>query len=74
MLRSLGHDASPLGVARIYEGLIDALVIDEADAALAPEIEAIGIRAVVTDTIMRDAAAREGLARAALDTAGAVHA
>jgi LPPG:FO 2-phospho-L-lactate transferase len=74
MLRSLGHDASPLGVARIYEGLIDALVIDEVDADLAPEIETLGIQAVVTGTIMRDAAAREGLARAALEAAGAVHA
>jgi LPPG:FO 2-phospho-L-lactate transferase len=74
MMRSLGHEASALGVARIYGGLIDALVIDEADAALAPDIEALGIHAVVADTIMRDAAAREGLARAALDAAGAVHA
>lgn len=74
MMRSLGHEASALGVARIYEGLIDALVIDETDADLAPAIEALGIQAVVADTIMRDAAARERLARAAVDAAGAVRA
>jgi LPPG:FO 2-phospho-L-lactate transferase len=74
MMRSLGHDVSPVGVARIYEGLIDVLVVDRADAELAPQIEALGVRVVVTDTIMRDAAAREALAREALDAAGAVHA
>jgi LPPG:FO 2-phospho-L-lactate transferase len=72
MLESLGHEASAAGVAAIYEGLVDALVIDEQDAGLAPAVERHGMRAVVTDTIMRDAGARERLARAALDAAGAI--
>src|SRR5439155_11440953 len=36
MLASLGHESSALGVARMYAGLIDAFVIDEVDAELAP--------------------------------------
>ena len=50
----------------IYQGLIDVLVLDEQDAELAARVEQLGMRAVVVDTIMRDAAARERLARAAL--------
>src|SRR5580765_3467227 len=70
MLESLGHEASPAGVAAIYQGLADVLVVDAQDAELVARVEQLGMRAVVVDTIMRDAAARERLARAALDAAG----
>jgi LPPG:FO 2-phospho-L-lactate transferase len=66
MLTTLGHESSALGVARLYAGLLDGLVIDEADAALAPAIEALGLRVQVTGTIMGDEADRERLAREAL--------
>ncbi|MEO9254498.1 MAG: 2-phospho-L-lactate transferase [Tepidiformaceae bacterium] len=52
MLESLGHEVSAVGVARIYQGLIDVMVIDELDRALAPQVEALGMRCVVTDTMM----------------------
>lgn len=70
MLRSLGHEVSPLGVAAVYDGLIDAMVIDYADAELAAELELRGVRPVLTDTVMRDAAARAHLAAVTLATAG----
>jgi len=70
MLISMGHEPSPVGVARLYGGLIDALVLDRADADLAPAVEELGVRAIVVDTIMRDPAARAGLAREALGAAG----
>jgi hypothetical protein len=57
-------------VAQIYRGLVDALVIDESDAARSMAIEETGIRPIVTGTVMRDAAASERLARAVLDAAG----
>lgn len=63
MLVSLGHELSALGVARLYAGLADAFVLDSLDAALAPAIEGLGMRAIVTDTVMRDDDARERLAR-----------
>jgi len=67
MLASLGHEPTALGVARSYADLIDAFVLDTIDAALAPAVEALGIRAVVTDTIMTDDASRTRLARMVLD-------
>jgi LPPG:FO 2-phospho-L-lactate transferase len=67
MLASLGHESSAAGVARLYADFVDALVVDNEDAALAPEVEAAGVRAAVTDTIMRDAASRRALAQATLD-------
>lgn len=70
MLASLGHEVSALGVARLYDDLLDAFVIDDADRALAPAIEALGIRAVVGDTIMRDDAGRARVARLALEAVG----
>jgi LPPG:FO 2-phospho-L-lactate transferase len=62
MLATLGHEPTALGVARGYAGLIDVFVIDNVDAALAPAVEALGIRAVVTDTIMGDESSRARLA------------
>ncbi len=66
MLTSLGHESSAVGVARFYGGLLDVLVLDREDEALAPEVEAFGVRTLVTDTIMRDAPTRLALAKATL--------
>jgi hypothetical protein len=47
--------------------LIDALVFDEADADAADAVAALGIRPVVTRTLMTDAVTRRRLAECALD-------
>ena len=52
MLASLGHEVSAAGVAAIYRDLIDVMVIDEEDRALAPEIEALGLTCAITNTMM----------------------
>jgi LPPG:FO 2-phospho-L-lactate transferase len=70
MLATLGHEPTALGVARGYAGLIDAFVLDTVDAAHAAAVEALGIRAVVTDTIMTDDASRGRLAADVLAAAG----
>ena len=62
MLQTLGHEVSALGVARIYQGLIDWFVIDTIDAGLKSEIQALGIQVLVTDTIMSDRSKRARLA------------
>ena len=62
MLVALGHEASALGVARLYADLVDTFVIDTVDAGLAREVEALGLQAVVTDTIMGDDEARAWVA------------
>jgi LPPG:FO 2-phospho-L-lactate transferase len=50
-------------VARAYAAWLDMLVADERDRALGPEIEALGPRAAVTDTLMTSRAAETALAR-----------
>ena len=69
MLARLAGGTTPHQVTQCYKGLIDALVIDEADAA-----DAVGlpVRAIVTKTLMTDADARRRLAEAALEVAGAL--
>jgi len=71
MLASLGHEVSALGVARLYEGLIDTFVLDNADAALASDVEQLGMRPVVLDSMMRD---RDGRLRVASEVLQAVSA
>jgi LPPG:FO 2-phospho-L-lactate transferase len=67
MLERLEGGTTSAHVAQCYTGLIDALVIDEADAAGTEAVTALGVRPIVTKTLMRDAAARRALAEAALD-------
>ena len=69
MLARLGGGTSPAHVAAAYDGLIDALVVDEADAG---DLDGIGdVRPVVARTLMSDPDARRRLAEAVLDAAGA---
>jgi LPPG:FO 2-phospho-L-lactate transferase len=62
MFRALGYDASPLEVARRYLSVAGTFVLDTRDAGLAGEIEAVGYRVVVCDTVMADGG--DALARA----------
>jgi LPPG:FO 2-phospho-L-lactate transferase len=66
MLGSLGHEVSAAGVARMYEGLVDGMVIDKVDEGERPDIEALGLRVLATDAIMRAAPERARLAREVL--------
>jgi len=63
LMGPLGIEVSCVGVARAYRDFCAALVIDAKDAHLAPEVEALGVRAVVADTVMRDARVAAALAR-----------
>jgi LPPG:FO 2-phospho-L-lactate transferase len=62
MLATLGHEVSAYGVAALYAGLVDGMVIDDQDLELAPRIEALGMQTLITQTIMGDAADRRRLA------------
>ena len=66
MLIGLGHEATAVGVARIYAGLVDRFVLDSADAGLVADIEALGMSAGVLDTVMRDNDDRRALAASLL--------
>ena len=63
MLRELGEESSVVGVARRYREVVAALVIDEADAELAPAVAATGVRPVVAPTVMSSPEAAAELAR-----------
>jgi LPPG:FO 2-phospho-L-lactate transferase len=64
MLGRLAGGTSPRHVAACYGGLIDALVIDDADA---DDVDGLGdVRPIVTRTLMSGPAARRRLAEAAL--------
>ncbi|MGH7786952.1 MAG: 2-phospho-L-lactate transferase CofD family protein, partial [Candidatus Binatia bacterium] len=67
MLKGLGHEVSSVGVAQLYRGLVELFVLDRSDADLAPRIAALGMRPLVTDTIMRSPAQSRRLARTVLD-------
>jgi LPPG:FO 2-phospho-L-lactate transferase len=63
MLASLGHEVSAAGVAAMYEGLVDGMVVDRVDGGERADIEALRMRALVTDSVMRGVADRARLAR-----------
>ena len=67
MLQRLQGGTTAAHLAQCYSGLIDALVIDEADAAGVDAVAALGVRPVVARTLMSDPDARRRLAEAALD-------
>lgn len=66
MLETLGHETSALGVARLYRDIAHGFVLDEADAALAPAIEELGLRVLVTPAVMQSFDDRRRLAAATL--------
>jgi LPPG:FO 2-phospho-L-lactate transferase len=70
LMRGLGMEVSAVGVARCYRDFLDMMVIDEQDNHLLGAIEDLGIPAVATSTIMRDAQAKAALARTVLQAAG----
>ncbi len=64
MLRRMAGGTTPRHVTDCYLGLIDALIIDEADAPAEAPVEL-----VVTQTLMRDRASARRLAEVALEVA-----
>ncbi|MDE2744911.1 MAG: 2-phospho-L-lactate transferase [Chloroflexota bacterium] len=70
ILKSLGHDVSALGVARLYDDLAEVFVLDETDTALADAIAAeTGMQVVVMPTLMTDVEAKMALASGTLEAA-----
>lgn len=63
MLGSLGHEASAVGVARIYGDLVDTFVLDPVDADLAAEIPGV----VLLDIVMVEPERRQEVGRALLE-------
>jgi len=67
MLQSLGYDVSPVGVAELYKDFLDVMIIDTIDAEYKKKIEALGIKAIITNTIMKSIEDKVNLAKAAVE-------
>jgi LPPG:FO 2-phospho-L-lactate transferase len=66
LMGPLGIDVSCVGVARMYTDFCGSMVIDAVDADRAADVEATGVRAVVTDTMMRSPEIAAALAQQTL--------
>jgi 2-phospho-L-lactate transferase/gluconeogenesis factor (CofD/UPF0052 family) len=66
-MRGLGLEVSPLGIAQLYEELIDNLVIDDADADLEKEVKLMGLDTVIARTMMSTEDDKVSLARTVLN-------
>jgi LPPG:FO 2-phospho-L-lactate transferase len=69
LLKGVGAEVSARGVAGLYRDLIDGFVLDELDAGQAADIEALGVKTKVLDTLMRDDDVAAALAAATLELA-----
>jgi LPPG:FO 2-phospho-L-lactate transferase len=70
MLADLGMEVSAAQVARLYSDFADVFILDVQDEAAKPEIESLGMKVCVTDTVM---SGLEEKIRLAAFTLGAVH-
>lgn len=70
MMADLGYEVSARGVAGMYEDIVDVFILDRRDEAMAGEIERLGMKTVITDTVMSDAGKRTELAGTTLAAIG----
>ena len=68
LMTELGHESSVVGVAKLYAPICGTLIIDTADAHLAPKVEAEGMRCVIVDTVMSTPEKSQHLARTTLES------
>ncbi len=67
MMHWAGLEPNAVSVARLYSDFLDTFILDERDAALRPDIEALGLRVHVADTLMTTAQDKARLAHEILD-------
>jgi LPPG:FO 2-phospho-L-lactate transferase len=66
LMKSLGTEPSAVGVAALYRDFMDTLIIDKVDQKLAPQIKSLGMKTIVTQTLMKTMSDKIHLARVAL--------
>jgi LPPG:FO 2-phospho-L-lactate transferase len=66
LMRASGWQASALGLARFYQGILDKILIAAEDGGIAAEIESLGINTICTDIRMTSLADKKRLAREVL--------
>lgn len=67
MLAAFGKPVSPVSVAELYADFLDLFIMDIQDANQVEAVEALGIRAVATQTMMTSRLAKNNLAQIVLD-------
>jgi LPPG:FO 2-phospho-L-lactate transferase len=67
MFDELGFEPSALNVAKHYHGLVTHFVLDQIDASQESAIQLLGMRTLVTDTVMKSVDDRVRLASEILD-------
>ena len=67
LMRELGLEVSPAGVAEHFKDLIDAFVLDNADRLFRYRIEALGARTLCTEALMPTLQEQARLARAVVE-------
>lgn len=72
LLRRFRLPVSSLGIAARYRSFLDTLVIDRRDRADARGLAALGIRALVSETILTPPSRAERMARSLLDSLGLI--
>ena len=70
LMTELGHDATCVGVAKMYQDICDVLVVDEQDSEAAPAIASLGVRPLAAPTIMNTEEDKVALARLILELGG----
>jgi len=66
MLAQLGHEATALGVAKLYADFTGTFVVDPADKELEDPIRELGMRVEILPTVMKTRAQKRKLARSLL--------
>ncbi len=62
LLDGIGVEVSSLGVARLYQTILDIIIIDSSDQALKGRIDQLGLETALTDTVMGSPEEEERLA------------
>ena len=70
MLADLDMEVSAAQVARLYADFLDLYIVDEKDAASRAEIEELGVKVCVTDTVMTGQGEKLALAKRTLAECG----
>ena len=67
LMRGLGLEVSAYSVAYLYQDFLDVFIFDEADIIEREKIEALGMKAITTDTVMQTLENKVNLARLVLE-------
>ncbi len=70
LLKELGHEASPLGIAKIYKDFLDVMIISNSDFPLSKCIQDLGVEVICTNISLKTKSERMNLAKIILKEVG----